>query len=226
MSGLRHAGIILALTALWACLQPAFAGEKSVAAPAAAVRSDEAGTRAAAIFAGGCFWGVEGVLSHVPGVSSVVSGYHGGSAESATYARVSDGDTGHAEAVYVVYDPKVVRYDELLRILFSVVTDPTSLDSQGPDHGSQYRSALVPLSADQRKVAAAYLAQLDKSGVWGASIVTRIETFRRFYPAEKYHQDFMAANPRHPYILRWDAPKVAALERLYPDHYRRGFTRH
>ena len=178
----------------------------------------------AAIFAGGCFWGVEGVFSHVPGVTSAVSGYHGGSKKTADYRTVSRGTTGHAEAVRVTYDPKKVRYDQLLRIFFSVVADPTQLNYQGPDHGTQYRSALVPLSSEQRKVAAAYLAQLGKSGLWKKPIVTKVEKYRAFYPAETYHQDFMKKNPDHPYILRWDAPKVAALKRLYPDHYKRGFT--
>ena len=178
----------------------------------------------AAILAGGCFWGVEGVFSHVPGVVSAVSGYHGGSKKTSDYRSVSGGRTGHAEAVRVVYDPGKVRYDQLLRIFFSVVADPTQLNYQGPDHGTQYRSALVPLSAEQREVAAAYLAQLGKAKLWDKPIVTKIEKYRGFYPAEAQHQDFMARNPRHPYILRWDAPKVAALEELFPDHYKPGFT--
>lgn len=211
----------LALAA--ACQQPA-AAESVVSAPPARVQASEPAGLKTAVFAGGCFWGVEGVFSHVTGVTSAVSGYHGGAAITADYDRVGNGDTGHAEAVRVTYDPAKIRYDQLLRIFFSVVTDPTQLDRQGPDVGSQYRNALVPMSAEQRRVAEAYLAQLRAAKLWTAPIVTRIEPYRRFYPAEPYHQDFMAANPRHPYILRWDAPKVEALRRLYPAQYKAGFT--
>lgn len=178
-----------------------------------------------AVFAGGCFWGVEGVFSHVKGVKSAVSGYHGGSAATATYRLTTTGMTGHAEAVRVVYDPKVVRYDQLLQIFFSVVADPTTKDYQGPDHGTQYRSALVPLNKEQAAVARAYLAQMQSSGKWRAPIVTQIESYVKFYPAEAYHQDFMANNPRHGYIVRWDQPKVAGLKALYPSHYRAAFLR-
>lgn len=203
----------------------ASAAEASVAAPAALRTGQEPPGLKTAIFAGGCFWGVEGVFSHVKGVTSAVSGYHGGLARLARYDLVSGGDTGHAEAVRVTYDPSVVRYDQLLRIFFSVVVDPTLRDRQGPDSGTQYRSALVPLSAEQRAVAAAYLAQLGKSGLWNRPIATRIEAARGFYPAESYHQDFMARNPRNPYIQRWDAPKVAALKTLYPASYSTAYQR-
>lgn len=214
---------VLALV-LAACQQPAAASEKPVRAPAAVRTADEGPGLETAIFAGGCFWGVEGVFSHVKGVTGAVSGYHGGSAGTANYDAVSGGRTGHAEAVKVTYDPKIVRYDQLLRVFFSVVADPTALNYQGPDHGTQYRSALVPLDAEQRKVAAAYLAQLRKSGLWDKPLVTRIEAYRAFYPAEAHHQDFMAAHPRHPYIQRWDAPKVKALKTLYPALYRTRFA--
>ena len=123
-----------------------------------------------------------------------------------------------------MYDPKVVRYDELLRIFFSVGADPTLHNRQGPDRGSQYRAALVPMNAEQRKVAAAYLGQMEASGVWNGPIVTKIEKYRKFYPAEKYHQDFMLKNPRHGYIQTWDKPKIEALKRLYPSHYRPDFV--
>ena len=178
-----------------------------------------------AVFAGGCFWGVEGVFSHVKGVKSAVSGYHGGSAATATYKITTTGMTDHAEAVRVVYDPKVVRYDQLLQIFFSVVADPTLKNRQGPDVGPQYRAALVPMNAEQRAVAKAYLAQMSASGKWQAPIVTGIESYRKFYPAEAYHQDFMANNPRHGYIVRWDKPKVAGLKELYPKFYRASFLR-
>ena len=193
-------------------------------APPAARGSNEAAGLKTAVFAGGCFWGVEGVFSHVPGVTSVVAGYHGGTGARASYAQVSAGVTGHAEAVRVTYDPARVRYDQLLRIFFSVITDPTQLNRQGPDTGLHYRSALVPQSAEQRLVASAYLAQLGAARLWDAPIVTRIEQHLRFYPAETYHQDFMAKNPRHPYILAWDKAKVEALQRLLPAHYKPGFT--
>ncbi len=193
-------------------------------APAAVRQATEGKTVQTAIFAGGCFWGIEGIFSHVQGVTSVVSGYHGGSRGEADYGKVSGGATSHAEAVRVTYDPAVVRYDQLLRIFFSVGADPTQLNRQGPDSGTQYRSALVPVTEEQRLAASAYLAQLRASGLWRKPIVTRIERHKRFYPAETYHQDFMAKNPRHPYIQAWDVAKVANLQRLFPGFYKRGFT--
>lgn len=208
-----------------ACQQPAFAAEKAVSAPASKRVADEGRGLKTAIFAGGCFWGVEGVFSHVKGVRSAVAGYHGGTAKSADYDIVSSGMTDHAEAVKVTYDPSVIRYDQLLRIYFSVVADPTLKNRQGPDVGAHYRSALVPLSEEQRAVAAAYVSQLGKSGLWDKPLATKIERAQKFYPAETYHQDFMAKNPRHGYIVRWDAPKVAALKRLYPGVYSASFQR-
>ncbi|MFZ1741295.1 MAG: peptide-methionine (S)-S-oxide reductase MsrA, partial [Pontixanthobacter sp.] len=165
------------------------------------------------------------VFSHVKGVTSAVSGYHGGNAATATYEQTGSGVTGHAEAVLVTYDPKIVRYDQLVRILFSVVADPTLVNRQGPDRGSQYRAALIPMNAEQRKVAAAYLKQMETSGKWNRPIVTKVETYRKFYKAEDYHQDFALRNPDHRYIVAWDLPKVAALKRLYPAHYRASFIR-
>lgn len=211
------------LLACAACQQPAEARERTVLAPAAERQADERGLKTA-IFAGGCFWGIEGVFSHVKGVTSAVSGYHGGSAATAQYERTNRGDTGHAEAVRVTYDPAVVRYDQLLRIFFSVATDPTQLNRQGPDRGTQYRGALVPQSDEQYAVAVAYLAQLRASGVWGGPIVTRIESYRQFFPAEPYHQDFMANNPNHGYIVTWDRPKVLALKQRFPGFYKPSFT--
>ena len=202
-----------------ACQQPAFAAEKTVRAPAAETFVREDGGLKTAIFAGGCFWGVEGVFSHMKGVKSVISGYHGGGKDTASYSKIGSGDTGHAEAVKVTYDPSLVRYDQLLRVFFSVINDPTQLNRQGPDVGSQYRSALVPLNAAQRKVAASYLKELQSSGVWGGRIVTKIESPKTFYPAEAYHQDFMKKNPSHPYIQRWDKPKLEALRSMYPGYY-------
>jgi peptide-methionine (S)-S-oxide reductase len=211
------------LLATAACTSPALA-ESAVAAPAAKVVANEKGLKTA-VFAGGCFWGIEGVFSHVKGVTSAVSGYHGGAASTAHYERVGDGDTGHAEAVKVTYDPSVIRYDQLLRVFFAVGADPTLLNRQGPDRGTQYRSALVPMSAEQNRVAVAYLAQLRTSGLWGKRpIVTRIERAQGFYPAEAYHQDFMLRHPDHGYIRMWDAPKVAALRKLFPAQYKAAFT--
>ncbi len=159
---------------------------------------------ATAYFAGGCFWGVEGVFSHVKGVKNVVSGYGGGPAKlTVDYEAVGTGRTGYAESVRVIYDPTQVSYGTLLRIFFSVITDPTTLNYQGPDHGTQYRSALFPQSAEQEKVATAYLAQLGKSGFWRDPIVTKIEAVGRFQPAEDYHQDFMKLNPTQGYIRMW-----------------------
>ena len=214
-----------ALAVTSACQQPALAAEKVVEAPAAVRKAKEGAGLKTAIFAGGCFWGVEAVFSHTKGVTSAVSGYHGGTKRQADYKLVSSGVTDHVEAVKVVYDPRVVRYDDLLRIFFSVVIDPTLKNRQGPDRGPHYNAELIPLSAEQRAVAQAYLAQLKKTGLWDAPIVTSIEPARQFYPAEAYHQDFAANNPRHGYIVRWDAPKVAALKRLYPSLYRAEFRR-
>lgn len=223
MSRKAHLFLSLFLIA-GACQQPANA-ETAVNAPEADLRSDETGKAAIAIFAGGCFWGVEGVFSHVRGVTSAVSGYHGGKDTTADYHAVSLGGTGHAEAVRVRYDPSVVRYDELLRIYFSVVADPTLRDRQGPDIGTQYRSALIPLNPIQIRVARAYLDQIGKSDIWKAPIATRIEPYSGFFPAEGYHQDFMLTNPDNGYIRRWDAPKVVALRRLFPQLYSAAFTR-
>ena len=217
--------LLLAAAALAAsaCQGPAVAAEKVVEAPAAQRTAKEGSGLKTAIFAGGCFWGVEAVFSHTKGVKSAVSGYHGGTKAEADYDKVSAGTTGHREAVKVVYDPSVVRYDQLLRIFFSVVADPTLKNNQGPDHGPQYDAALVPMSEEQRAVASAYLAQMKKSGKWDKPIVTGVVRAQAFYPAEKYHQDFARKNPNHRYIQAWDAPKVAAFKRLYPALYRATF---
>lgn len=221
MRPLAVLGVIALATS--ACSGTAFA-ESAVATPAAKVLADEGKGLKTAVFAGGCFWGVEGVFSHVKGVTSAVSGYHGGAASTAKYSRIGDGDTGHAEAVRVTYDPAVVRYDQLLRIFFAVVTDPTQLNRQGPDRGTQYRNALVPMSAEQGRVAAAYLGQLKAAKLWSKPLVTKIEAYKAFYPAEAYHQDFMLENPNHGYIRMWDAPKVAALKKMFPTSYRATFV--
>jgi peptide-methionine (S)-S-oxide reductase len=221
----KHRFLLTLAAGLLAACQPTISAAETVAnAPAAERQANEPAGLKTAVFSGGCFWGIEAVFSHVNGVTSAVSGYHGGARGDATYDRVSDGNTGHAESVRVTYDPAKIRYDQLLRIFFSVGADPTQLNRQGPDVGTQYRSALVPLSEEQRLVASAYLAQLRASGLWKDRIVTRIERYQRFYPAEAYHQDFARKNPNHGYIVRWDAPKVAALQRLFPRLYHAGFT--
>ena len=196
---------------------PAMAEESARRLPEAAVRSSEAPGTRTAVFAGGCFWGVQGVFQHVRGVTNAVSGYAGGGRADADYASVSRGGTGHAEAVAVTYDPKVIRYDELLRIFFSVALDPTQVNRQGPDTGRQYRSALFPKDPDQARVAGAYIAQLDAAKAFGRPIATRIEADAAFYPAEAYHQDFLAEHPNHPYIAANDAPKLEDLGRLFPE---------
>jgi peptide-methionine (S)-S-oxide reductase len=172
-----------------------------------------------AVLAGGCFWGVEAVFERVKGVAAVVSGYAGGSRADATYERVSSERTRHAEAVKIVYDPRLVSYSDLLRIFFTVAHDPTQLNRQGPDVGPSYRSAIFPLDAEQRALAERTIARLNASKAHGRPVVTRIES-GAFYPAEPYHQDFMRKNPRHPYILAHDVPKVAALKRVFPASYR------
>ena len=173
-----------------------------------------------AVFAGGCFWGVQGVFQHVKGVKKAESGYAGGSADTARYERVSDGDTGHAEAVEVTFDPTQVSYGTLLQIYFSVAHNPTELNRQGPDTGTQYRSAIFAQNAEQQKVAQAYIAQLDAAKAFDKPIVTQIEMGKPFYPAESYHQDFLTENPAYPYIVINDLPKVAQLKKLFPDQYR------
>jgi peptide-methionine (S)-S-oxide reductase len=192
---------------------------EGIAIPAPSLPISEAATRQTAIFAGGCFWGVEGVFEHVKGVIRVDSGYAGGSKQNADYDLVSSGQTPHAEAVRIVYDPKIISYNNLMQIFFSVALDPTQLNRQGPDSGRQYRNALFPVTAAQNKAAKAYLAQLSVKSPWGKKPVTKIES-GTFYPAEAYHQDFMAKNPNHGYIRAWDAPKVANLKRLFPGRYR------
>jgi peptide-methionine (S)-S-oxide reductase len=197
----------------------AFAAEEPKIIPAPKLKAAETGKQRVAVFAGGCFWGVEGVFSHVKGVKSAVSGYHGDGKANANYDEVSSGATRHAESVRVVYDPAQVSYGQLLQVYFSVVADPTLLNRQGPDTGRQYRTALVPVDKAQAQVARAYIIELEKSGAWKKRIVTTVEPYKAFYPAEGYHQDFMFKNPDHPYIVRWDAVKVANLKRAFPALY-------
>jgi peptide-methionine (S)-S-oxide reductase len=173
-----------------------------------------------AVLAGGCFWGVQGVFQHVKGVTSAVSGYAGGEERTAEYELVSGGRTGHAESVRVVFDPRVISYGRVLQIFFSVAHDPTELNRQGPDDGPQYRSALFPTSAEQARVARAYIQQLNDAKVFPASVVTTIEEGREFYRAEAYHQDFLERHPSNPYIAINDLPKIGDLKRLFPGAFR------
>ena len=173
-----------------------------------------------AVLAGGCFWGIQGVFQHVQGVSRVVSGYAGGGEATAHYETVGSGVTGHAESVEITFDPAQISYGALLQIFFSVAHDPTELDRQGPDSGSQYRSAIFPATPSQRQVAQAYIAQLDANHAFHAAIATRIEDGAHFYPAEDYHQDFLALHPHYPYIVVNDLPKVAHLKQVFPTRYR------
>lgn len=209
-----------AFVAALAVATPACA-ERAVKAPVPAVDAPSTRKLETAVFAGGCYWGVEGVFSHVKGVHLVVSGFAGGPRDRRVdYEMVSGGDTGFAESVRVTYDPKQVSYATLMRVFFSVIADPTTLNRQGPDRGTQYRSALFPLTAQQDAAARAYLAQLDKSGLWRDPVVTRVERFTGFQDAAADHQNFMRNNPLHPYIVRWDKPKLAAFKAMFPDLYR------
>jgi peptide-methionine (S)-S-oxide reductase len=197
------------------------AAEGAHALPAPAVDAPPGQANSAVIvLAGGCFWGVQGVFQHVKGVTGAVSGYAGGDRKTADYETVSTGRTGHAESVQVTFDPRQISYGRLLQIFFSVVHDPTQLNRQGPDTGTQYRSAIFPTSTGQADIAKAYISQLDQAHAFKKAIVTRIEPDRPFYPAENYHQDFLTRNPRHPYIAINDLPKIEDLKRVFPDLYR------
>ena len=209
--------VLLALVARLA----ARTAEQAVAIPAATIDEPASDARLeTAIVAGGCFWGVQGVFQHVKGVTSAVSGYAGGAGATARYEDVGTGMTGHAESVQITFDPKHVTYGQLLRIYFSVAHDPTQLNRQGPDSGSQYRSAIFPTSESQQKVATAYVRQLQESAAFSRPIVTVVEPGKAFFPAEAYHQDFLTLNPTYPYIVFNDLPKIEHLKQLFPDLYR------
>jgi len=192
-------------------------------APVAAPIIDATSTAAAgdtAVFAGGCFWGIEAVFEHVKGVKSAVSGYAGGSTANPSYEQVSSGDSGHAESVQVIYDPAQVSYGKLLQIFFSVAHDPTQLNRQGPDRGSQYRSAIFYNTPQQQRVAESYIKQLTTAKTFPRPIVTQVAKLRAFFPAEEYHQDYLVNHPNQLYIVINDQPKVAALKKQFPDIYR------
>lgn len=205
----------------WFALTPLQAADGAVVvAPPALDDPKAAGPQRSAVFSGGCFWGVQAVFEHTRGVRKVLAGYAGGEKSTAQYETVSTGTTGHAESVQVSFDPAQISYGELLRVFFSVAHDPTQLNRQGPDAGSQYRSEIFYADERQKQIAEAYIAQLDQSRIFSRRIATRIDPYRGFYAAESYHQDFLIKNPGNEYILVNDLPKIENLRRLLPDLYR------
>jgi peptide-methionine (S)-S-oxide reductase len=219
----RRAGLFASLALMAGLALGAFPSLAEEARTLPAPALDEPAGKAAsevAVLAGGCFWGVQGVFQHVEGVTRAVSGYAGGGKATADYPKVGNGWTGHAESVQVTFDPRKITYGRILQIYFSVAHDPTELNRQGPDEGTQYRSAIFPANAEQARVALAYIDQLDRAHAFDAPIVTTIELNRTFYPAEDYHQDYLTLNPTQPYIVFNDLPKIANLQRLFPETYR------
>jgi peptide-methionine (S)-S-oxide reductase len=197
------------------------AAETAVEIPAPTLDpADMSGGLQTAVFAGGCFWGVQGVFQHTDGVVNAVSGYAGGSVENPTYKQVTTGTTGHAESVAVRYDPAKISYGKILQVFFSVVHDPTQLNRQGPDVGTHYRSAIYTTTDEQKRVAEAYVGELDAAGVYGAPIVTEIAPLKTFYQAEDYHQDYATLHPTQPYIAYNDLPKIENLKTMFPDIWR------
>jgi peptide-methionine (S)-S-oxide reductase len=208
----------LAAAAFWT---PKSTAEEARVVPLPAVdESRGASTSEVAVLAGGCFWGIQGVFQHVDGVTSAVSGYDGGDKATAHYEMTSNGDTGHAESVKITYDPRKITYGRILQVFFSVAHNPTELNYQGPDEGTQYRSAIFPANDEQARIAKAYVDQLDQAHAFGAKIVTTIEPGKTFYRAEDYHQDYLTRHPSQPYIVFNDLPKIANLKRLFPELYR------
>lgn len=210
------AGALAVTTALTA---PTFASEEAVVIPAPAADAPAADGMQTAVIAGGCFWGVQGVYQHTKGVVSAVSGYAGGNKASANYNAVSSGSTGHAEAVEIKYDPKQVSYGKILQIYFSVAHDPTQLNRQGPDTGTQYRSEIFATTPEQKKVAEAYIAQLNAAKVYKKPIATKLGMLQAFYPAEAYHQDYLTLHPNQPYIVYNDLPKIENLKKIFAENY-------
>ena len=214
---IRAAVLVFAAAGASACL--ARAGATAVPPPVVDLPLASETGKASAVLAGGCFWGIEAVFEHVRGVIRATSGYAGGTAETAQYDIVSGGRTGHAEAVEVVYDPSQITYGQLLHVFFSVAHDPTELNRQGPDVGPQYRSAIFPASADQARIARAYISQLNRAAAFRRTVVTEVTALPRFYHAEPEHQDYAARHPTAPYIVMHDAPKVERLRQAFPDRY-------
>jgi peptide-methionine (S)-S-oxide reductase len=211
--------LLASLLVTTACNAKANPASAAVPAPAVDAPRAPASGHETAVLSGGCFWGVQAVFQHVKGVITATSGYSGGKAKTAEYEVVSTGETGHAESVQIVYDPSQITYGELLRVFFSVAHDPTQLNRQGPDEGTQYRSAIFYANDEQKRIAELYIAQLDRAKVFSRPIVTQVAPLQGFYPAEAYHQNYAALHPNQPYIVFNDAPKVAHLRQLFPDIY-------
>jgi peptide-methionine (S)-S-oxide reductase len=215
---LRRLAIVIALGVTAAC-GTATAASGPVPAPAVDAPLAKARGQRVAVVAGGCFWGIQAVYQHVKGVTTAVSGYAGGSADTAHYEIVGTGQTGHAESEQITYDPSQITYGQLLRVFFSVAHDPTTLNRQGPDAGTQYRSVIFYADAEQQRIAEAYIAQLNDARVFGQPIVTEVVPLNGFYAAEDYHQDYATTHPYDMYIMVNDAPKVANLKKLFPELY-------
>ncbi|PSH70838.1 peptide-methionine (S)-S-oxide reductase [Phyllobacterium brassicacearum] len=198
----------------------ALAGETVTIVPPPALDQKTSAKSQTVVLAGGCFWGVQGVYQHMKGVTSAVSGYSGGNKQTANYDAVTGGDTGHAESVEVTFDPTVVSLGKILQVYFSVVHNPTELNRQGPDSGTQYRSAIFTTSAEQAEIAKAYIAQIGKAKAYSKPIVTTVSSLEKFYPAEAYHQDYATIHPSQPYIAYYDLPKIENLSKLFPKDYR------
>ena len=214
-----HAAAIGLLAISTVNVAPSFAAEDAVVIPPPAVDVQNASGIQTAVLAGGCFWGVQGVFQHTKGVVNAVSGYSGGNQRNADYHMVSTGTTGHAESVEIKFDPKKISYGKILQIFFSVAHDPTQLNRQGPDTGTQYRSAIFTTSEEQKNVADAYIAQLNAAGVYKKPIVTKVGPLQGFFAAETYHQDYLTLHPTQPYIAYNDIPKVENLKKLFADNY-------
>ena len=214
------AGTLAAAALLWYTV-PSFAEtSRRVPAPTVDLAAAPTAKTESAVFAGGCFWGVQGVFQHVKGVNNAVSGYAGGDAKTARYEAVGSGRTGHAEAVRITYDPQQISYGKLLQIYFSVAHDPTELNRQGPDSGTQYRSTVFAENADQARIAKEYIAQINQAKTYGKPLATTVELTKPFYAAEDYHQDYLTLNPNQPYIVFNDLPKIDDLKKLFPEIYK------
>jgi peptide-methionine (S)-S-oxide reductase len=219
--GLAAAALAVTFAVSFVHLDRLHAAERATAVPAPAVDNAlAAGPLQTAVLAGGCFWGTQGVFEHVKGVRQVLAGYAGGKAATASYETVSSGTTGHAESIRVIFDPAEVSYGQILRVFFSVAHDPTLLNRQGPDEGTQYRSEIFFADPTQQKIAQSYIAQLQQAQVFKQPVVTRVDPLQGFYPAEGYHQDYLFRNPHQPYIVYNDLPKIENLKRVFPDIYR------
>lgn len=214
-----YALLFAALIAAWSTTSQTAAQGVMLAGPASDSVAVPGSTTQTAVLAGGCFWGVQGVFQQVHGVTQAVSGYAGGSAKTANYELVGSGTTGHAEAVRISFDPQKISYGRLLHIYFSVAHNPTELNRQGPDRGTQYRSTIFPINDEQARVARSYIEQLNRSKAFDKELATTVEPHTDFYTAENYHQDFLTRNPRHPYIVVHDLPKIGELKRLFPNAY-------